>query len=110
LIVGGVIVNMTRPPMLDAEELRSALDGRLPIDAIATQLSAAGVAANTSAIARVLATEGTDHARRIELESRELERLTALDVPVLQLPFLPGGIDLSSLYELAGLLGRQGVR
>ncbi|MGA1145767.1 MAG: ArsA-related P-loop ATPase [Candidatus Nanopelagicales bacterium] len=110
LIVGGVIVNMTRPPMLDAEELRSALVGRLPIDAIATQLSAAGVAANTSAIARVLATEGTDHARRIELESRELERLTALDVPVLQLPFLPGGIDLSSLYELAGLLGRQGVR
>jgi Mrp family chromosome partitioning ATPase len=110
LPVGGVIVNMTRPPMLSAEERAQALDGRLPLELIAAELTAAGVSVDSSKVARTLSLEGTDHARRIELGSRELERLADLDVPVLQLPFLPGGIDLSSLYELAGLLGRQGVR
>ena len=110
LPVGGVIVNMTRPPLLDDHELEQALHGRLPVDAISAQLALAGLTGDTAVIARTLAAEGTDHARRIDLERREFQRLRELDVPVLQLPFLPGGIDLSSLYELAGLLGGQGVR
>lgn len=110
LPVGGVFVNMTRPPLLDEAERALALQDRLPIDDIVRQLTEASVTGDATAIALTLVQEATDHARRVELEQRELERLDSLDVPVLQLPFLPGGIDLSNLYELAGLLGAQGVR
>lgn len=110
LPVGGVIVNMTRPPLLDAQEMDMALAGRLPTDALAEQLTAAGIVGDPASVAQVLALEASDHARRIELERRELQRLNELNTPVLQLPFLSGGIDLSSLYELAGLLAQQGVR
>jgi hypothetical protein len=101
---------MTRLPLLDDAERALALQDRLPIDDIVNQLTEARVTGDAYAIARTLVREGTDHARRVELEQRELERLDSLDVPVLQLPFLPGGIDLSNLYELAGLLTEQGVR
>ena len=110
LPVGGVFVNMTRPPLLDDAERALALQDRLPIDDIVNQLTEANVSGDAHAIAGTLVREGTDHARRVELEQRELERLDSLDVPVLQLPFLPGGIDLSNLYELAELLTKQGVR
>ena len=110
LPVGGVFVNMTRPPLLDEAERALALQDRLPIDDIVNQLTEANVTGDAHAIARTLVREGTDHARRVELEQRELERLGSLDVPGLQLPFLPGGIDLSNLYELAALLTKQGVR
>ena len=110
LPVGGVFVNMTRPPLLDDAERALALQDRLPIDDIVNQLTEANVSGDAHAIAGTLVREGTDHARRVELEQRELERLGSLDVPVLQLPFLPGGIDLSNLYELAALLTKQGVR
>jgi hypothetical protein len=35
------------------------------------------------------------------LERRERQRLTELDLPVVELPFLTGGIDLGALYSLA---------
>lgn len=110
LPVGGIFVNMMRPPLLDRSERDLALHERLPVDDIARQLSAAGITGDTDTIARALTREGTDHARRVDLEERELQRLEELEVPVLKLPFLPGGVDLSSLYELAGLLDNQGVR
>jgi len=110
LPVGGVIVNMTRPPLLDAQEIDLALASRLPTESLTEQLATAGIVGDPASVAQVLALEASDHARRIELERRELQRLNELDTPVLQLPFLSGGIDLSSLYELAGLLAQQGVR
>jgi hypothetical protein len=66
--------------------------------------------ASASTIAQVLVKEGDDHARRVSLERREIERLTELDLPVLRLPYISGGIDLSSLYELAETVTKQGVR
>ena len=110
LPVGGVFVNMTRPPLLDSEERALALRGELPLEQIADQLVAAGFSHDATRIARVLADEGSDHARRVELESREITRLDELHLPVVTLPFLDGGIDLGSLYELATLLEGQGVR
>ena len=59
--------------------------------------------------ANVLAGEGRDHALRMQLEQQEVTRLDALDVPVLQLPYVSGRIDLSSLYELASVLSDQGA-
>lgn len=110
LPVGGVFVNMTRPPLLDPSERALALRGELPLEQIASQLVSAGFTHDAPRIARVLADEGTDHARRVALEGREITRLDELELPVLTLPFLDGGIDLGSLYELATLLEGQGVR
>lgn len=110
LPVGGIFVNMTRPPMLDQQERALALRDALPLEQIVDQLVAAGFTDDTARIARVLADEGTDHARRVALEEREITRLDELELPVLTLPFLDGGIDLGSLYELASLLEEQGVR
>lgn len=110
LPVGGIFVNMTRPPLLDQQERTLALRDSLPLDRIADELKNAGFTHDATRIARVLADEGIDHARRVELEGREITRLDELDLPVLTLPFLDGGIDLGSLYELATLLDGQGVR
>jgi len=110
LPVGGVIVNMTRPPLLTDEEMAMATAGSLPVQQIEESLVEAGVTNDVSAIAQTLIREGLDHSRRVQLEERELERLSDLDLPVLQLPYLAGGIDLSSLYELAGALSEQGAR
>jgi len=110
LPVGGVVVNMTRPPLLDERERRLALTGALPMDQIIGELSSAGYSSDASSVATVLASEAADHARRVELELREIQRLDALGLPLLKLPYLHGGIDLSSLYELADDLASQGVR
>ena len=110
LPVGGVIVNMTRPPLLTDEEMAMANAGSLPVQQIEESLVEAGLTNDVSAIAQTLIREGLDHSRRVQLEERELERLNDLDLPVLQLPYLAGGIDLSSLYELAGALSEQGAR
>lgn len=110
LPVGGVIVNMTRTPVLSDTELALALRDDLPRAGIEQALESIGMAAEGSAIASTLIREGDDHARRVELERRERIRLDELGVPVLQLPYLAGGIDLSSLYELAADLSDQGVR
>jgi anion-transporting ArsA/GET3 family ATPase len=110
LPVGGVIVNMTRPSLLTDEEMAMVTAGSLPVQQIEESLVEAGVTSEVSAIAQNLIREGLDHSRRVQLEERELERLNDLDLPVLQLPYLAGGIDLSSLYELAGALSEQGAR
>jgi len=110
LPVGGVIVNMTRPPLLTDEEMAMATAGSLPVQQIEESLVEAGVTNEVSAIAQTLIREGLDHSRRVQLEERELERLSDLDLPVLQLPYLAGEIELSSLYELAGALSEQGAR
>jgi len=110
LPVGGVIVNMTRPPMLTDAQLDMAEDGSLPADAIRQCLIDAGLSAHVSAILPALLTEATDHAQRVALERREMVRIEDLGLPTLALPLLPGGIDLGGLYELAAILTAGGVR
>lgn len=110
LPVGGVIVNMTRPPLLTHDEMTMATSGSLPARQIEEALVEAGLTSDVPAITQTLMREGLDHSQRVQLEERELERLNELHLPVLQLPYLTGGIDLSSLYELAGALSEQGAR
>jgi len=72
LPVGGVIVNMTRPPLLTDEEMAMATAGSLPVQQIEESLVEAGVTNEVSAIAQTLIREGLDHSRRVQLEEREL--------------------------------------
>jgi len=110
LPVGGVFVNMTRPPQLTDPEIDMALAGSLPVGEIEAEIVHAGLTSDVSTIVEILTREGRDHAQRVQLERREVERLDHLDLPVLQLPYVADGIDLSSLYELAGDLSDQGAR
>jgi anion-transporting ArsA/GET3 family ATPase len=113
LPAGRVFVNMLRRPMLDDDELESASAGTLDRAMIAAGLKAAGVVArrgsSTDAIVEALAAEARDHAERVALERQERARLDPLGLPVITLPLIDGGIDLTALYELAELLREQGL-
>jgi hypothetical protein len=45
----------------------------------------------------------------VELEQRELARLSDLNLPMVTLPLIASGIDLSALYELARVMRDAGV-
>ncbi len=108
LPVGGVVINQTRPDELDARERDHALAGRLDAEHLRAGLERGGVAATDELVAGLL-TEAREHAERGELEDEQRKQLATLDVPTYELPRLPDGIDLGSLYELAAELCRQGM-
>lgn len=110
LPVGAVMVNMTRPPLLSDAQLLMAEHDTLPAEAIRAALGAAGLAAHEDEILPALLAEASDHAQRVALERREMERIEDLDLPTFVLPLLSGGIDLGGLYELADILTAGGVR
>jgi hypothetical protein len=57
-----------------------------------------------------LLTETIEHATRLGARAESAEQLDEIKVPRLELPTLADGVDLGGLYELAEMLGRQGVR
>lgn len=109
LPLGGIIVNMTRPPALTEPQMRAAVDSALPADAIALSLQECGLGAHEDAIVPALMREASDHAHRVALEAREMERVHDIGLPTFTLPMLSGGIDLGGLYELAEILHQEGV-
>lgn len=110
LPVGGVIINMTRPPLLPDDQLLAAEAGTLPEERIRAALEQCGLAAHEDDIAPALLREAKDHAQRVALERREAKRLSELNLPTITLPLIPSGIDLGALYELADLLSDGGLR
>jgi anion-transporting ArsA/GET3 family ATPase len=109
LPVGGLMVNMVRPPILPEVDLAAALSGDLDVEAIRMGVKAAGVEDDAAEIAQALAAEASDHARRSTLQEREMARLADAGVPQYELPLLSDGMDLAGLYEFAEELGRQGA-
>ena len=105
LPVGGVVVNMVRPPELGPADLAAAERGALDTDALEQGLKAAGL---DPMLAPALALEATEHATRVALEERGRDALHEVDRPTYELPLLPE-IDLGSLYTLAQLLREQGL-
>ena len=110
LPVGGVMVNMTRPPLLTDAQLVMAETDSLPATAIRKALAKAGLSAHEKQIIPALLVEAFDHAQRVALERREMTRVQDLNLPTFVLPMLPGGVDLGGLYELADILATAGVR
>lgn len=104
LPVGAVFVNMTRPPLLTDAQLLMAEHDTLPQEGIRAGLAQCGLAAHETEILPALLAEAADHAQRVALERREMQRIEVLGLPTFVLPLLPGGVDLGGLYELADLL------
>ena len=108
LPVGGIFVNMTRPPQLDAHQRAMAIAGQLPQSEIEAEIVESGLLP-TAQLVEALLTEASDHAERVDLEITELDRLTQCGLPIFVLPLLPGGIDLGGLYELAAIMSDYGI-
>lgn len=106
LPVGGVVVNMVRPHILDEDAVRAAAgDHRKDIT---KALAAAGVSGSARLVGPLL-DQAVEHAQRVELEREQREALAKLQVPTYELPFLGEGADIAGLYRLAKELRKLGV-
>ncbi|MEU3494499.1 ATPase [Kitasatospora sp. YST-16] len=117
LPVGGVLVNMVRPPILDAAAVAAA-DGDHR-EEVALALGEAGlggrsrkpetVRAHVEPLLDPLLEQAREHAERVELERAQRADLQQLRLPTYELPLIGEGMDLAGLYRLAGELKRQGA-
>ncbi len=109
LPIGSVIVNRNIPAYLAPDDLAQAASGTIDADAVRNGLNSAGITLSDEDFAGLL-TETIQHATRITARTENAEQLVEIDVPRLELPTMPDGVDLGSLYELAEALAQQGVR
>lgn len=110
LPLGSVIVNMSRPPLVSDEQEHDLV--AMSDEELASSLRRADlpwVADDATALAG-LRSEYRDYSIRRSLEGVERAKLQLLERPMLELPWVPDGIDLGTLYELAQMLTDQGVR
>ncbi|GAB2722146.1 ArsA-related P-loop ATPase [Kitasatospora kifunensis] len=117
LPVGGVLVNMVRPPVLDAAAVAAAHGDHREEVALALVEAGLGGRSRSAATRRAaveplldpLLAQAREHAERVTLEREQRADLSALALPTYELPLLSGGVDLGGLYRLAGELKRQGA-
>jgi hypothetical protein len=105
---GGIFINMARPAMLGGADLAAAASGSLDVGELALGLKAAGISDNHG-LAADLMTELKEHALQVALQNRERDELLTSGRPHYELPMIPEGIDLASLYQLAAALRDQGA-
>ena len=103
LPVGAIVVNRVREERLARAELTRAAQGRLDLDEVGTALADAGVA--EPGLAKVLAEEAAEHARRVALQQEQRAELTSLGLPLVELPLVPEAVDLGTLALLADRFG-----
>ncbi|MFH8571671.1 ArsA family ATPase [Streptomyces sp. NPDC017993] len=111
LPVGGIVINMVRPAVLDTDDLDIATRGART--GIAKALSQAGLGgARRGGLADrlidPLLEQAREHAERVDLERAEHAELTGIGLPTYELELLPEGVDLAGLYRLARDLRKQG--
>ncbi|HEX2417356.1 MAG TPA: ArsA-related P-loop ATPase [Micromonosporaceae bacterium] len=100
LSLGTVIVNMTRPELL--------ADATVTRESLRRGLAAAGLPTDRDMIGGLLR-EVAEHQAQLRRETRLREELGSAGRPVLELPFLSDGIDLSGLFTLADTLSEYGL-
>jgi anion-transporting ArsA/GET3 family ATPase len=102
LPVGSVVVNMATEPVLPVDGLARAVEGRLTGADLAPALAAVHLPGD--GVADALAVEAVDHAQRWTSQDALRDDVQALGRPVVELPLLPGPMDVGCLFELAGRL------
>jgi anion-transporting ArsA/GET3 family ATPase len=103
LPVGSVVVNMAAEPVLPAAALSRAAAGGVSGADLSSSLAAADLP-GADALADALAAEVVEHARRWAAQDALRTEVDALRRHTVELPLLPGPIDLGCLFELAGRL------
>ncbi|UQA94060.1 ArsA-related P-loop ATPase [Streptomyces halobius] len=136
--VGGIVINMTRPAVLENGDLDIAAPGtRTAVAKALAQAGLGGARRGGEEMARreggppgrslgeapagaaagdgwadglidPLLEQAREHAERVELERVEHAELTAIGLPTYELELLPEGVDLAGLYRLARDLRKQG--
>jgi anion-transporting ArsA/GET3 family ATPase len=102
LPVGAIVVNKVREEHLSRADLTKAANGRLDLDAVGAVLSGAGLA--EPGLAKVLADEAAEHARRVALQQSQRGELSGVGVPLVELPLVPETVDLGTVNRLADRL------
>jgi len=116
LPVGGVVVNMLRPRLLDEHATATVAAGEDVVPAgLAQAFSAAGLGGagrgeRAEQLVAPLLRQGREHVERVALERAERAEVDGLELPVWELELLDEGVDLAGLYGLAADLADQGVR
>jgi hypothetical protein len=105
---GGIFINMARPATLDDADLAAAASGTLDVAGLALGLKDTGISDNHGLAADLMA-ELREHALQVALQNRERDELLTSGRPHYELPMIPEGIDLASLYQLAAALREQGA-
>jgi anion-transporting ArsA/GET3 family ATPase len=103
LPVGSVIVNMATEPMLPEADLIRAAEGGLTGAELAPAFAAAHLHDGPE-LADALVAEVVDHAQRWAAQDELRDEVEDMGRPSVELPLLPGPIDLGALFELAGRL------
>jgi len=93
--IGRIIINETRPKLLDGQRATAA--------EIKRGLAAAGVRAGKATVAGLVG-EAKDYLVRQDVEASLRADLADLGKPMIELPFLPGGVDRGALNTLADVL------
>jgi anion-transporting ArsA/GET3 family ATPase len=101
LPIGSVVVNMATEPLLPGSGLARAAEGLLTGAELAPGLQSAHLPPE---LADPLAAEAVEHARRWAAQDELRDDVEALARPTVELPLLPGPMDLGALFELAGRL------
>ncbi len=113
LPLGAVLVNQVRPALLTEADLADAAGSGLTAADVGPDLlaalEAAGVAIHGTGYEMIAALldEAAQHARRVSGEREQAERLLDLEMPIVDLPQLPGvaeGMDVTALHALADVL------
>lgn len=105
LPVGGILVNKVREEHLSKADLTKAANGRLDLDAVTATLADVGI--TEPGLAKVLAEEAAEHARRVALQQAERRDLEDLGLPLVELPLLPETVDLDTIARLADRLVKR---
>lgn len=106
---GAVFVNRVRPARLSASRVAQAAAGEIDTAGVLTQLRAVGLDIELDEVEE-LADETIEHAIRLGAEERARLDLNTANLPAVELPDLPEGVDVAALYELAEAMREQGVR
>lgn len=105
---GAVLLNRVRPSRLPQRSLIAAAGGRVDPARIRSGLTSAGLDFDDAVLDGLVA-ETVEHATRASTAEDARKQLAATDLPTLDLPEFPDGIDVAALYEMAEVLTQRGV-
>ncbi|MCD9145162.1 ArsA family ATPase [Streptomyces albireticuli] len=116
LPVGGIVINMVRPEILDEAAVEVAANGaRAEVaETLRYALERTGLGGNrhpglAESLVDPLVTQAREHTERLALERSGRTEIAGLGLPTYELELLGDGMDLAGLYRMARELRKQGV-